>query len=145
MSEKGRVMVIEDDHAIRSGIAHQLGRAGYIAFIAATIAEARARLRNTLVDLIILDVGLPDGSGLDLLEELRADEDLARIPVVVLTGRDPSEVKTPSLRKGAQLFLRKPAREAAILDAVAKLLHSGGRPPDDLYDWQRNAKRGQGW
>jgi FixJ family two-component response regulator len=65
--------------------------------------------------------------------------------VVVLTGRDPAEVKAPSLRNGAQIFLRKPAREPAILDAVAKLMNAARRPPEDLYDWQQNQRRGQGW
>lgn len=138
-------MVIEDDRVIRTVLGHQLGRAGYLAFFAATVAEARVRLRNTEVDLILLDLGLPDGSGLDLLDELRDDEDLARIPVVILTGGDPAEVKAPSLRRGAQLFLRKPAREPAMLDAIAKLLNVSERTPDNLYDWQRNAKRGQTW
>jgi DNA-binding response OmpR family regulator len=143
--DKGRILVIEDDPAIRAGIGHQLRRAGYVSLVAATVAEARARLRNTAIDLIILDLGLPDGSGLDILTELRGDPDSARIPVVVLTGRDPAEVKAPSLRGGAQLFLRKPAREPAILDAVAKLMHVTERTPDNLYDWQRSQGRGQGW
>lgn len=142
--EKGRVLVIEDDPAIRAGIAHQLRRAGYLSFVAATVAEGRLRLHNTAVDLLILDLGLPDGSGLDLLTELRNSQDSSRIPVVVLTGRDPAEVKAPSLRGGAQLFLQKPAREAAILDAVAKLLNVSTRTPDNLYDWQRSHARGQG-
>jgi DNA-binding response OmpR family regulator len=145
VSSKGRILVIEDDRVIRTVVEHHLGRAGYLSFIAATVAEARVRLRNTAVDLILLDLGLPDGSGLDLLDELRDDEDLSRIPVVILTGSDPAEMKSASLRRGAQLFLRKPAREAEILDAVAKLLNVAERTPGNLYDWQRNAKRGQGW
>ena len=146
MIDKGRVLVVEDDPAIRAGISHQLRRAGYLPFVAATVAEARVRLRNTAVDLILLDLGLPDGSGLDLLNDLRQDDaEHARIPVVVLTGRDPAEVKAPSLRGGAQVFLRKPAREAAILDAVAKLMGASERTPDNLYDWQRSQRRGQSW
>lgn len=146
MSDKGRILIVEDDPMIRSGIAHQLRRAGYIPFAAATVAEACGRLRNTHVDLVLLDLGLPDGSGLDLLAELRSDEEMAQIPVVVLTGRDPAEVKAPSLRNGAQIFLRKPARESAILDAIVKLMHvSQHRAPDNLYDWQRSNRRGQSW
>jgi DNA-binding response OmpR family regulator len=144
--DKGRILVVEDDPAIRAGIGHQLRRAGYIPFAAATVAEARMRLSNTAVDLVILDLGLPDGSGLDLLTELRdGDVDSARIPVVVLTGRNPAEVKAPSLRGGAQVFLMKPAREAALLDAVAKLMSVSERCPDNLYDWQQSQRRGQGW
>lgn len=146
MIDKGRVLVIEDDPAIRAGLSHQLRRAGYLPFVAATVAEARGRLHNTAVDLIILDLGLPDGSGLDLLSDLRQDgAEHSRTPVVVLTGRDPAEVKAPSLRGGAQVFLRKPAREAAILDAVAKLMSTAERSPDNLYDWQRSQRRGQSW
>jgi two-component system, OmpR family, response regulator len=144
--DKGRILVVEDDPVIRSGIGQQLRRAGYLPFVAATVAEACSRLRNTAVDLILLDLGLPDGSGLDLLAELRSDEEMARIPVVVLTGRDPAEVKAPSLRNGAQIFLRKPARESAILDAIVKLMHVvQDRAPDNLYDWQRSVRRGQSW
>jgi DNA-binding response OmpR family regulator len=140
--EKGRILAIEDDAAVRGWLAVHLQRAGYQVFAAKTVREARTLTASTKPDVVILDLGLPDGSGLEFLDELRTDESSSALPVVVLTGREPSEVKAPSLRGGAQIFLRKPARGNELLDAVAKLIARSERPVADLFEWQRNQRFG---
>lgn len=142
MDDKGRVLVIEDDPAVRGWLGVQLRRAGYQIFAASTVEEGRTRLLSVRPDVLILDLGLPDGSGLQLLDELRQGESFTHVPVVVLTGREPAEVKAPSLRSGAQVFLRKPARGNELLDAVAKLIARNERPVADLFEWQRGQRFG---
>lgn len=142
MDDKGRVLVIEDDPAVRGWLGVQLRRAGYQIFAASTVEEGRTRLLSVRPDVLILDLGLPDGSGLQLLDELRQGESFTHVPVVVLTGREPAEVKAPSLRGGAQVFLRKPARGNELLDAVAKLIARNDRPVADLFEWQRGQRFG---
>lgn len=142
LDDKGRVLVVEDEPAVRGWLAIQLRRGGYQAFAAGTVEEARVRMSTTKPDVVILDLGLPDGSGLEFLDEMRNEEGSSGVPVVVLTGREPAEVKSPSLRGGAQIFLRKPARGAELLDAIAKLIARNQRPVADLFEWQRSQRFG---
>jgi DNA-binding response OmpR family regulator len=142
LEDKGRVLVVEDETAVRSWLTIQLRRGGYQPFAAGTVQDARSLMLTTKPDVVILDLGLPDGSGLQFLDELRSEENSAKVPVVVLTGREPSEVKAPSLRGGAQIFLRKPARGVELLNAVAKLVARNERPVADLFEWQRGQRFG---
>jgi len=142
---RGRILVVEDDAEIRTGLAHQLERAGYRVFVATGVKDARLRLRTAVPDLVLLDLGLPDGSGLDLLDELRCDERGELVPVVVLTASDPAESKRPCLRGGAQVFLQKPLRGRELIDAIAKLIAPRGPGRLGPFDWRPSTDRGQGW
>ena len=74
--EKGRILAIEDDAAVRGWLAVHLQRAGYQVFAAKTVREARTLTASTKPDVVILDLGLPDGSGLIAkgpIKEIRLD------------------------------------------------------------------------
>jgi len=81
-----RVLVVEDEEASGLGACRALRHAGCEATLVRTCAAAREELRRIAVDAVVVDLGLPDGEGWSLVEQVRADGRLARIPVVVTTG-----------------------------------------------------------
>ena len=91
--------------------------------------------RREQPDVILLDVGLPGGDGLTVLERYTGFPDLSCIPVVVLTGRDPRVTEPAARRLGAAGFLSKPAENEALLAAIASAMHGGtdapGEPGED--------------
>jgi two-component system KDP operon response regulator KdpE len=99
------VLVVEDDAPIRRFLRAALGESGYRVEEALTAAQALDALINRPPDLVLLDLGLPDRDGLDLLRELRG---WSRVPVVVLSARDREHDKVVALDAGADDYLSKP-------------------------------------
>jgi len=101
-----RVLAVEDDPILADGLAAGLRLAGVAVDMVACCADARAALETTPFDAVVLDVMLPDGSGLDLLKELRAAGN--RTPVLLLTALDEVRNRIEGLDKGADDYLGKP-------------------------------------
>lgn len=116
-------VLIADDHPmIRGGLRHYLEQDRSIEAIGetATGAETLQRLREALWDLVILDINLPDGSGIDLLRQIRADHPNTR--VLVLSGFAEKEYAIASLRGGASGYLAKDQAPAEFMRAVHTVL-----------------------
>jgi signal transduction histidine kinase/HAMP domain-containing protein/CheY-like chemotaxis protein len=130
------VLVAEDDDTSREAVAALLRRAEDVAVVAVgDAASALARLREGGIDLMVLDLQLPDRGGFDLLEELRGDGELASTPVVIHTGRDLSRKEETRLQRVAQSIVVKTAGSAArLLDETLLHLH---REPSALPDDQQ--------
>ena len=123
-----QVLVIEDAPEYAQLITAALRTAGYDVAMAATIADARVRLRSTPPDLVILDLTLPDGDGLDLCQEIRTGSDAY---VLMLTGRDDEVDKLLGFRLGADDYMTKPfsPRElAARVDALLRRSRTTDQP-----------------
>ncbi len=110
------VLVVEDTALLSLLYESVLGRAGHPVTIASTLAEARAHLAQERFPLVLLDLQLPDGDGLDLLEELRARRPEARVIVITANGSINRAVE--AMRAGAFDFLVKPFDEARLMTAV---------------------------
>lgn len=99
-----------------------LGAQGFAVEMAATAAQAAAKARELLPAVTLMDVGLPDGSGLDVLERLREDPLTAALPVVVFTNYNEPEMVDRSVQAGAADFLVKvettPARVAEVVSGL---------------------------
>ncbi|RPF21583.1 response regulator [Myceligenerans xiligouense] len=120
----GRLLVIEDDDALRSVVAKVLENGGLAVAQARTVDEARHALAyGADPDLILLDLGLPDGTGHELVTELRRDGRLRRVPLVVYSGAEVGAEEREGLRLGHTVFLTK-GRTAPddILPSVLDLL-----------------------
>lgn len=117
-----RVLLIEDEPNIIEAISFILTRAGLTVHQHADGATALERIRSHPPDAIILDVMLPGVSGFDILRDLRADPDLCRIPVMMLTARGQKKDREQALDLGADLFLTKPFSNAEVLERVQDLL-----------------------
>ena len=114
------ILVIEDDRDLRFVLDRLLSRAGYHVEVAGDATAAkRARARFDF-HAILLDLGLPDSDGLDLLSVLVAED--AACPVVVLTGLDDAAHAVQALRRGAADYLTKPAPNEAVLHAMESSL-----------------------
>jgi len=121
-----RILVVEDDPILADGLRVGLGLAGATADIVGTCGDARAALSTHEFDAVVLDVMLPDGSGLDLLKEMRGARDAT--PVLLLTALDEVADRIRGLDGGADDYLGKPFdldELAARIRAIAR--RAGGR------------------
>jgi two-component system catabolic regulation response regulator CreB len=118
-----RVLVVEDDAAIADALLYSLRRDGMLAETAASLADARARLATATCDVVVLDLGLPDGSGFSLLPELRRIERGPR--VIVLTSRDEDVECVAALEAGADDFVTKPFSPRALVARVRAVARRG--------------------
>jgi DNA-binding response OmpR family regulator len=109
---KRTVLVVEDEESIIVPLREALDREGFDTAIAGTAEEALALAREIQPDLVLLDVMLPDGSGFDVLRELRRD---TRVPVIMVTARGEEADRIVGLELGADDYVTKPfsAREVA--------------------------------
>jgi DNA-binding response OmpR family regulator len=120
-----RVLVVDDEPAIRESLAFALKREGFGVLEAASLREAHA-LVDEQAELIILDLVLPDGNGLDFLRALRARSD---VPVIVLTSRDDETDRVLGLEMGADDYVLKPFSPREVTARVrAVLRRSAGKP-----------------
>ena len=118
-----RLLIVEDNEELAELLAKGLRTAGYEADVLSTVEEARSVLKTTFYAGLILDLGLPDGDGLELLREIRQDNN--SIPVLVLTARGGLNDRVHGLRSGADDYLVKPF---ALEELVARLEAQLRRP-----------------
>lgn len=121
-----RILVVEDDPILADGLRVGLGLAGATADVTSTCGDARAALATHEFDAVVLDVMLPDGSGLDVLKEMRGAGDAT--PVLLLTALDEVSDRIRGLDGGADDYLSKPFdldELAARIRAIAR--RAGGR------------------
>lgn len=117
-----RVLVVDDEPALREILMAYIEREGHQVVEAGTIHEARAILKKEIVDLIFLDLVLPDESGLPFCQELKIESRTAAIPVVILTSLDTSDDLRHALGSGAELFAAKPVNKDRIHFFLSELL-----------------------
>ncbi len=115
-----RLLIVEDDLALRTGLRDSFAGEGYDVCTAADGHEARAELRARSFDLVILDLMLPGPGGLEILRELRARDE--HTPVLVLTARSDENDKVLGLELGADDYVTKPFGLRELIARVRALL-----------------------
>src|SRR5438552_5073151 len=121
-----RILVVEDDPLLAAGLARVLGRCGHAVDRAASGIQADNLLRNTLYELVVLDIGLPDIDGFEVLRRLRLRH--AGANVLVLTARDAVEDRVHGLDLGADDYLTKPFSVTEFEARVRALLRRTSLP-----------------
>jgi len=118
------LLLLEDDPAIAQTLRFALEREGFALRHCAWLHEARAALAERLPALLILDVGLPDGNGLDLCREIRASSSttLQQLPLIVLSARSEELDRVLGLELGADDYLAKPFSPRELVARVRALL-----------------------
>jgi len=116
------VLVAEDDTDLRGVLTAALTRNGHRVLQARDGAEALAAIEREPVDLLVLDLVMPNIDGYEVLARLKANDGSKRIPVVVVSGADRSSSEVRSLRLGANVYLTKPIEAAALTEEVTRLL-----------------------
>jgi signal transduction histidine kinase/DNA-binding response OmpR family regulator/CHASE3 domain sensor protein len=128
-----RILIVEDDAVARDSTCHLLAGPDVETVAVGTAAAALAALESATFDCMVLDLSLPDRSGLELLEEMSKTERYAFPPVIVYTGRSLSRAEEQELRKLSNSIIIKGARSPErLLDEVTLFLHQveSELPPD---------------
>ncbi|MCO7248043.1 MULTISPECIES: response regulator [unclassified Halomonas] len=124
-----RLIIVEDDPMIARSLDNALARLSNTVDVFTLASKARTALRNDTFDLVLLDLGLPDGDGLELLKELRERGD--RTPVLILTARDGVDDRVHGLDLGADDYLAKPFSVAELEARVRALLRRSQQRSDN--------------
>ena len=120
------ILVAEDDADLRGVLIASLSRNGHRVIAARDGAEALAAIERDHVDLLVLDLVMPNIDGFAVLARLKEIRQGATIPVVVVTGTDRSTTELQALRLGANVYLTKPIEAAALTEEVTRLLTAKG-------------------
>ena len=120
------ILVIEDDNALREGIALALKAQGTV-IPCPTLAAARAAMAEMAMDLLLLDINLPDGSGLDFCREVRRE---SRVPVIFLTANDTELDEVMGFESGGDDYITKPFSLAVLRARVEAALRRSRTVPD---------------
>ena len=118
----GKILIVDDDHDIRELLAMRLHAEGYETVFAADAMSAVSVTRQQEPDLILLDIGLPGGTGLTVMERLKNFPALAHIPVLAVSARDPKATKDAALAAGARGFVPKPIDYDDLLAQIREAL-----------------------
>ncbi|QFS61981.1 two-component system response regulator PmrA [Pantoea dispersa] len=125
-----KLLIVEDDALLQSGLAQALSSEGYAVDCAGSAAESNALLRSSQYSLIVLDLGLPDRDGATLLRQWRRDG--IAVPVLILTARDALEDRVDGLDAGADDYLVKPFALAELEARVRALIRRYQGHSDNL-------------
>ena len=117
-----RILLVEDEATISEPLAESLGRDGFEAEVAATLADAREAIRREPPDLVLLDVMLPDGDGRDLAREIRQGSD---VPIVMLTARGEEIDRVLGLELGADDYVVKPFSSRELTARIRAVMRRG--------------------
>ncbi len=120
MTKKMRILVADDEASIREFLRIALHRSGYEVETAGSVAEARKKLDVGSIDLLVCDLMMPDGSGMDLLREIKAKT--PDLPVVMITAHSTARSAVEALKHGAFDYVAKPFDVDELLIVVGKAL-----------------------
>ena len=130
MSQK--ILIIEDEPDIRKTLEYNISREGYEVICASSLSEGRQKLESASFTLLLLDLMLPDGSGLDLCRELKQDKSLSSMPVIILTAKDDEVDKVVGFELGADDYVTKPFSVRELILRVKAVLKRGERKSDNM-------------
>jgi CheY-like chemotaxis protein len=119
-----KLLIVEDNEKHNEAIRELIGNGDVKCYSAFSGTEAYAMLCAEDYDCVVVDLGLPDMSGFDLLEKIKANSDLKKVPIIVYTGRDLSKEETKILNKLANTVVLKTAdSQERLLDETTLFLH----------------------
>jgi CheY-like chemotaxis protein len=125
----GRVLVVDDEPDIRAFIGLSLKLAGYEVMEASNGLEALAEIERGAIDMVILDLRMPELDGWGVIEALRANGSPPTLPIVVISAHATGDTSKRCLELGCKEYLSKPFTPEQILDAVGRWTESEARRP----------------
>jgi two-component system, OmpR family, response regulator len=132
MSSTPQILVVDDDPEIRKLLARYIQSQGFRVLLAASCHELREQLATNHIDLIVLDVMLPDGSGLLLCRDLRAER--STVPIILLTALKEDVDRIIGLEIGADDYLGKPFNPRELIARVRAVLRRRGEAVPSAID-----------
>ena len=134
-----KLLLIDDDVRLTAMVGDYLRANGQEVDVAGSLAAGRERLKQGGYDALVLDLMLPDGDGLDLTRELRADARFKRLPLLMLTARGEPLDRVLGLELGADDYLAKPFEARELLARIKALLRRAqpAPPAEDILRFGR--------
>ena len=131
-----KILVIEDEPDIRKTLEYNLSREGYEVAVSGTLQEAKKLLEPSL-SLLVLDLMLPDGSGLDLCREIKKNSLLSNIPIIILTAKDDEVDRVVGFELGADDYVTKPFSVRELILRIKAVLKRGEVNKPELVEVER--------
>ena len=128
MADKHKILIVEDDKYIINFISMSLKKEDYDYVIAKTYGEANALFYANRPDMIILDLGLPDGDGIEIIKNVR---EISKIPIIVVSARQEEEEKIQALDLGADDYVTKPFYMGELLARIRVALRKSNQIPEE--------------
>ena len=125
-----KILIIEDEPDIRKNLEYNLSREGYSVLTAASIEEAEQLIYSNNLSLILLDLMLPDGSGLELCKKMKSDPDVQNLPIIILTAKDDEVDKVVGFELGADDYVTKPFSVRELILRIKAVLKRGDNKKD---------------
>jgi two-component system, NtrC family, response regulator AtoC len=119
---KANILVVDDQDSIRHFVGKALEDEGYTVRTAGSVRETRQALEHDMPDLLLLDLKLPDGTGIELLREIKRVQ--SEVPVILMTAFGEVETAVEAMSAGAYWFVKKPFQNDELLALVARALES---------------------
>ena len=141
MTQKLSVLVIEDEKSIGDFIGKTLASHDYKVTLATNGKEGLALLTSTLPDLVLLDLGLPDMDGIDIIKKTR---EWSSLPIIVISARVQEREKVAALDEGADDYITKPFGTEELLARIRTALRHSNRITTDMGSSNRTSRRTSG-
>ncbi len=117
-----KILIVDDDPDLSHGLSIRLRANDYDVAVAPDAITAISKVIKEKPNLILLDIGLPGGDGHVVMERLNGKPELAAIPVIVLSARDPVTNRGRALKAGAKAYFMKPVDNQELLAAIDQIL-----------------------
>ena len=132
------ILVIEDEPDIRRNLEYNLGREGFKASSVGSLDEANEKLKSKKFDLILLDLMLPDGSGLDLCKKIKSNSETEATPIIILTAKDDEVDKVVGFELGADDYVTKPFSVRELILRVKAILKRSDTKTKKVVEVERH-------
>ena len=120
-----KILVIEDEPDIRRNLEYNISREGFNVITAGSLSEAEEVVNSNSLSLILLDLMLPDGSGLDLCKKFKSNSKTDSIPIIILTAKDDEVDKVVGFELGADDYVTKPFSVRELVLRIKAILKRG--------------------
>jgi DNA-binding response OmpR family regulator len=131
--DKKTILIVEDDRDIAMGLSLRLKAGGYDTACAGDAHSAIDVAFKERLDLILLDLGLPDDNGFVLMKKMENIPALSSVPIIVLTGRPQEVYKEATVLAGAKKYLQKPVENEELLAAIREVLGPHAQPATETF------------
>ena len=131
---KMKLLIVEDNQRLAQDMQNFLQKDGYVVETVALLKEAREKIYTYSYDLVILDLGLPDGNGLKIIPVIKEQD--SKTGIVILTAKDALSEKVEGLEMGADDYLTKPFHKAELNARINSVLRRGKFDGKDTLDYK---------
>ena len=132
-----KILLVEDNETIIMGLKYSLEQEGFQVISAKTAKESKEKLDNKSIDIVLLDVSLPDGNGFEICKEIKEKND---IPVIFLTAQDEETSVVLGLDLGADDYIVKPFRTRELISRIKSVLRRYGKKEENNIIQDKNIK-----